>query len=239
MKGWILPATSNQRVGKIILWLAALLPAGYLVRGAFVDELGANPIEKITDTTGRWTIVLLLATLAITPMRRWTGVNELIQYRRPLGLFAFFYAILHFLTYLVLDQFFDWGAIAEDIVERPFITIGFTALVLLIPLAVTSTKGMIRRLGRRWQAIHRLVYICGALAVLHFLWAVKLDTTAPVWFALLLIGLLAARLPAARRQAERARAQRRTSTSPRSSVDGPKVGAPSGPASTEKVPSSR
>ena len=154
-----------------------------------------EPVEAITHRTGWWALTLLLVTLAVTPIRRLTGWNPLIKLRRPLGLFAFFYATLHVLTYFGLDQFFDLSYIAEDILERPYITVGFTAWVLLVPLAVTSTRGWIRRLGGRWQALHRLVYVSAGLAVLHFLWLVKADTREPLIFAAVLVFLLLFRLP--------------------------------------------
>jgi sulfoxide reductase heme-binding subunit YedZ len=157
--------------------------------------LGANPIEFITRSTGTWTLVGLLLTLSVTPLRRLTGRADLIRYRRMLGLFAFFYAGLHFVTYLWLDQFFDPAAIARDIVKRPFITVGFAAFVLLIPLALTSTHAMMRRLGRRWQQLHRLIYLIALLGVIHFLWLVKKDLTEPLIYAAVLALLLGARLP--------------------------------------------
>jgi sulfoxide reductase heme-binding subunit YedZ len=158
-------------------------------------RLGANPIEKITHWTGYTALVLLMLTLAVTPFRRLTGWNEVIRIRRLIGLFAFFYAALHFLIYVVLDQFFSLAAIGEDILERPYITVGFIAFVLLIPLAATSTKKAIRRLGKRWQTLHRLVYISAALGVLHFFWKVKADTREPLIFAGILATLLVLRLP--------------------------------------------
>lgn len=157
--------------------------------------LGANPIEFITHSTGTWTLVGLLVTLSVTPLRRLTGRADLIRYRRMLGLFAFFYAMLHFMTYLWLDQFFDLAGIAKDIVKRPFITVGFAACALLIPLAATSTHAMMRRLGRRWQQLHRLVYLIASLGVIHYLWLVKKDLTQPLIFGAVLVLLLAMRLP--------------------------------------------
>jgi sulfoxide reductase heme-binding subunit YedZ len=157
--------------------------------------LGANPIEFITRSTGTWTLVGLMVTLSVTPLRRLTGWAELLRYRRMLGLFAFFYACLHFVTYVWLDQFFDPVAIAKDIIKRPFITVGFTAFVLLIPLAVTSTHAMMRRLGRRWQLLHRLIYPIALLGVIHYLWLVKKDLTEPLIYGAILALLLAVRLP--------------------------------------------
>jgi methionine sulfoxide reductase heme-binding subunit len=179
------------------LWLFAicLLPLARLFVLGFGDGLGANPIEFITHSTGTWTLVGLLVTLSVTPLRRLTGRADLIRYRRMLGLFAFFYAALHFMTYLWLDQFFDLAGIAKDIAKRPFVTVGFAAFVLLIPLAATSTRAMMRRLGRRWQQLHRLVYLIALLGVIHYLWLVKKDLTQPLIFGAVLILLLAIRLP--------------------------------------------
>jgi len=156
--------------------------------------LGANPIEFITHSTGTWTLVFLLITLSVTPLRRLTGRNDLIRYRRMLGLFAFFYACLHFTTYIWLDQFFDWSAIVKDVIKRPFITVGFASFVLLIPLAATSTHAMQRRLKRRWQQLHRLVYLIAIGGVAHYWWLVKKDITQPALYALALALLLGFRL---------------------------------------------
>jgi methionine sulfoxide reductase heme-binding subunit len=184
------------RALKAALWLACLTPLGLLARRALAGQLSANPIEFITLKTGFWALTLLLAALAVTPVRRLTGWNALIQLRRPLGLFAFFYATLHFLTYIVLDQFFAFGMIVDDIVKRPYITVGFAALVLLTPLALTSTRGWIRRLGRNWRRLHWLIYPAAALAVLHFYWkkSAKADVAEPLIFAGVLVVLLAVRL---------------------------------------------
>jgi sulfoxide reductase heme-binding subunit YedZ len=175
--------------------LVCLLPLLRLMVLGASDGLGANPIEFITRSTGTWTLVGLLVTLAVTPLRRLTGRAELIRYRRMLGLFAFFYVCLHFVTYIWLDQFFDPSAIARDIVKRPFITVGFAAFLLLIPLAATSTHAMMHRLGRRWQQLHRLVYLIAVLGVIHYLWLVKKDLTDPLIYGGVLALLLAARLP--------------------------------------------
>jgi sulfoxide reductase heme-binding subunit YedZ len=178
-----------------IACLAALLPLARLAYGAWAGTLGANPIEVITRATGEWTLILLLVTLSVTPLRRLTGLNWLLRLRRMLGLTAFFYASLHLLTYLWLDQFFDLAAIAKDIVKRPFITAGFTAFLLLLPLAITSTDAMVRRLGgRRWLALHRLVYLATAIGVLHYWWLVKADVREPFFYAVILALLLAARV---------------------------------------------
>ena len=180
---------------KCWLFAVCLLPLARLFVLGSGGGLGANPIEFITHSTGTWTLVGLLVTLSVTPLRRLTGRADLIRYRRMLGLFAFFYAILHFMTYLWLDQFFDFASIAKDIVKRPFITVGFAAFVLLIPLAVTSTRVMMRRLGRRWQPLHRLVYLIALLGVIHYVWLVKKDLTQPLMFGAVLVLLLAMRLP--------------------------------------------
>ncbi len=180
---------------KITVFLLALIPLAKLVSGAYFDSLGANPIEKITRTTGYWTLTFLLISLTITPLRRFSGWNWLIRLRRMLGLFVFFYASLHFLTYLVLDQFFDWASIVNDIVKRPYITVGFPAFIFLIPLAVTSNNRMIKLLGgKRWLLLHRLVYLCAVGGVVHYWWLVKRDLTNPLTFALLLSLLLGIRL---------------------------------------------
>lgn len=182
------------RLLKPLVAAAALAPLAWLALGAWRGWLGANPIETITRSTGVWTLRGLVITLAVTPLRRATGWNDLIRFRRMLGLFAFFYGTLHLLTYLWLDQFFDWGAIAKDVAKRPFITAGFSAYLLLVPLAVTSTAGMIRRMGgRAWRRLHRLSYVAAALGVVHYWWLVKLDTRPPRNYGLLLAGLLAVR----------------------------------------------
>jgi len=151
-------------------------------------------VQQITHRTGNWALRLLLLTLAVTPVRRFTGWTRLVQLRRMLGLYAFFYATLHLSTYLVLDLGGFWSQIFADIAKRPFITVGFLAWLLMLPLALTSTRGMIRRLGKRWQALHRLVYLCGILGVLHFLWLVKLDLREPLVYAGILFVLLALRV---------------------------------------------
>jgi sulfoxide reductase heme-binding subunit YedZ len=181
------------------------LPAAYLGIEALRDRLTANPIERITHFTGYWAVTLLLVTLAVSPARRLTGWNGLIKLRRPIGLFAFFYVCLHFTTYLVLDHFFYWPTIVEDILDRPFITVGFLAFVLLLPLAFTSTKGWIRRLGKRWQTLHRLVYLAAGLGVLHYYWGQKADTRRPLIYAAVLAGLLAFRIPGLVRRRRSAR----------------------------------
>jgi len=179
---------------KAIIFLACLVPVGQLAYGAYIGDLGVNPIETLTHSTGSWALFILLASLSVTPLRRLTGWNNLIKLRRMLGLFAFFYAVLHFSVYLVLDHFFDWQAIGKDIVKRPYVTAGFTALMLMLPLALTSTAAMIRRLGKRWQQLHRLVYVAAILGVIHFYWLVKSDITRPAQYGIVLAVLLAFRL---------------------------------------------
>jgi sulfoxide reductase heme-binding subunit YedZ len=179
---------------KPLVFLLCLIPFGQLASRAYNDDLGANPIDAITRFTGSWSLIILLACLAVTPLRRLTGWNELIKYRRMLGLFAFFYALLHFATFLVLDHFFDFARIAKDILKRPYVTAGFTAFVIMIPLALTSTAAMIRRLGKRWQRLHRLVYLAAVAGVIHFYWLVKADIRRPAQYAAVLALLLGYRL---------------------------------------------
>lgn len=197
---------------KPFVFLGCLVPLALLGSGALHGQLGANPIERITHETGDWTLILLLVTLAVTPLRRITGINELISFRRMLGLFAFFYGTLHFFTYIWLDKFFDTHEIVKDVYKRPFITAGFTGFVLMIPLAITSTKGWIRRLGKKWVVLHRLIYASAIAGVVHYIWLVKKDVRKPLIYAAILALLLlwrivnwliqrqktaAARLPAA------------------------------------------
>jgi sulfoxide reductase heme-binding subunit YedZ len=180
---------------KVAIFVAALMPLTRLVWKAFTANLGANPIEVITRSTGTWTLVFLLITLSVTPLRKLTGMYGLIKFRRTLGLFAFFYAVLHFLTFVWLDKFFDFQEMIKDVVKRPFITAGFTAFVLMIPLALTSTSGMIRRLGgKRWQLLHRLIYVSGIAGVVHYVWLVKKDVRTPIIYACILGILLGYRL---------------------------------------------
>jgi sulfoxide reductase heme-binding subunit YedZ len=178
---------------KVPVFLACLLPLTLLLLETFNIagmSLGANPIEELIHRFGKWGLKFLLITLAVTPVKLLTGWLWLFRFRRMLGLFSFFYIMMHFLTYAGLDQRFDLAIIVEDVVERPFITIGMVALCLLIPLAVTSTRAMQRRLGRNWQKIHRLVYLIAALGVWHFYWQVKLDTLEPLIYAFILAILL-------------------------------------------------
>lgn len=188
--------TPKQLAGiKAVLFVLCLVPLAHLAYGIFTDSLGANPIEAVIRGLGDWALRLLLVTLSVTPLRRLSGWHWLLRLRRMLGLFVFFYALLHVICYLWVDQFFDWPAIFADILKRPFITVGFTAFVLLIPLAATSNNAMIRRLGgKRWQSLHRLVYAISILAVVHFWWMVKLDVTQPFIYAVILTALLGSRL---------------------------------------------
>lgn len=191
-----------RRAGKPLLWIAAAGPMLWLIRGAVAGDLGHDPVRTITRTTGLTTLVLLFATLLITPLRRVTGVQALGLLRRPTGLWAFGYALLHFLTYAVFDRQFSLAGLGDDIVKRPWITVGFTAFLLLGVLASTSPHAVVRRIGgRRWQRLHRLVYVAAALGVLHFLWLVKRDTREPMIYAGVLVLLLLARtrLPGAGR----------------------------------------
>jgi sulfoxide reductase heme-binding subunit YedZ len=185
---------------KPLVFCATLLPLARLVVLAKLDRLGANPIEFVTHSTGTWTLVWLLATLALTPLARLTGMAQWLRLRRLLGLMAFFYASLHLLTYLWWDQFFDWREIWRDVGKRPFITAGMTAYALMLPLAATSTDAMMRCLGRQWRRLHRLVYVVAAAGCLHYLWLVKKDATQPLLYSALLALLLAARLLPPRRR---------------------------------------
>jgi sulfoxide reductase heme-binding subunit YedZ len=200
-----------RRVVKPVVFLACLVPITQLVYGAFWGDLGANPVETITNTTGIWTLRLLVITIAITPARWLTTWNVLVLFRRMIGLFAFFYATLHFSTYFVLDHSLMFEGVWEDVVKRPYITMGFTAFVLMIPLALTSTQGWIRRLGgRRWNLLHRLVYVSAILGVIHYWWKVKLDTTNPRYYAVIVAALLAVRIWHAVGKRQAALGQRRT-----------------------------
>jgi sulfoxide reductase heme-binding subunit YedZ len=170
-----------------------------MISDALTGNLSSDPIKTLTHRTGLWGLTCLTAMLAITPLHRLTGWARLQSYRRMLGLFGFFYVALHFLVYLVLDQFFDWHAIAEDITRRPFITVGFTGLLLMVPLVVTSTRGWVKRLGRRWVALHSLAYVAALAGVVHFTWSQKADIHTPTMYGLVLAVLLAARLAPKRR----------------------------------------
>jgi methionine sulfoxide reductase heme-binding subunit len=180
---------------KVALWLLCLSPVSLLAWKATHDELGANPLSEVTLSTGHWTLYLLLITLGVSPLRKITGWNWLIRFRRPLGLFAFFYGCLHLMTYLWFDKFFDIHEIVKDIYKRPFITAGMTAWTLMLPLAITSTAASIRWLGgKRWQALHRLIYASTIAGVVHFWWLVKRDLTRPEMMAGILMILLLFRI---------------------------------------------
>ena len=182
-------------VAKPVLFVLCSVPLAWLVWDGVTNNLGANPVETVRRYTGDWTLRFLLIALTVTPLRRLTGWHVVIRLRRMLGLFAFFYASLHFVSYIWLDQFFMWDAIIEDILDRPYITVGVASFLLLIPLAVTSTNGMVRRLGgRRWQRLHQLVYVIAVLGVIHFLWLVKSDISEPVIYGAILALLLGFRL---------------------------------------------
>ena len=190
---------------KLLVFLACLLPLARLGWFGFSDQLGANPIEFITRSTGTWTLSFLLITLTVTPLRKLSGWQWPIRIRRMLGLFAFFYACLHFTTYIWLDQFFDLHAIYKDVLKRPFITVGFANFLLLIPLAATSTNQMMRRLGRNWQRLHRLIYLIAIGGVVHYWWLVKKDVTQPAIYAAVLVVLLGYRVAAGLRRKQQSR----------------------------------
>ena len=179
---------------KVAVFFAALIPLALLGLKAYQGNLGANPIEVITHATGDWTLRFLLLTLSITPLRRITGWQGWIRFRRMLGLFAFFYALLHLTTWLWLDKFFDVHEMVADVLKRRFITVGMTGLLLMLPLALTSTKGWIRRLGKRWQKLHRLVYLSAVAGVIHYWWLVKADVRKPEIYAAVLFVLLGIRV---------------------------------------------
>jgi sulfoxide reductase heme-binding subunit YedZ len=186
-----------NRVFKPILFLLCLVPLGLLTARAFGiggESLGANPIEEVLHTLGLWALRFLMLTLAITPLRDLIGKPWPLMFRRMLGLFAFFYVLLHFLVWLIVDQELYWSGILTDIAKRPFITLGFAAFVMLIPLAVTSTNAMMRRLGKRWKSLHRLIYVCAILGVWHFYWLVKADVREPLLYAGILAVLLGWRI---------------------------------------------
>lgn len=203
MRGWICaetiePVTLHGIIGRVVrplIVVGGILPAVVLVIRLLTGTLGADPAEDLEHSTGLTALILLLSSLAMTPLKRLTGLTALVRLRKPLGLWAFAYAVLHLSCYLVFDQSLLWGEIGRDIVKRPYITVGFAAFLILLTLAVTSPAAMIRRLGgQRWQRLHRLAYVAAVLAVLHFLWLVKLDITEPVIAGAVLIGLLALRI---------------------------------------------
>jgi len=183
-----------KKVAKPLLFAAALVPAGMLVRAFYTGDLGINPAETIQLETGRWTFRFLLLTLSVTPLRRITGWNIVIQYRRMLGLFAFFYGTLHFASYWSFDLNFAFGGMAKDIAKRPFITMGFAAWLMMLALALTSTRGWIRRLGRNWTVLHRLIYAAAICAAVHFAWKQKVFAGDPVLYAIAVAALLTFRL---------------------------------------------
>ncbi len=182
-----------SRVIQPFTFSLCLLPLFILFTNFYLDELGANPFEVLTRSTGEWTLRFVLLTLAMTPLRQLTGSAWPLRLRRMLGLFAFFYVCVHLLTYILLDHFFDWDEILNDIVKRPYITFGMLAFTLLIPLAVTSTKKMMKRLGKRWKSLHKLIYLIAILGVLHFLLLVKADIREPLIYAFILLTLFLAR----------------------------------------------
>lgn len=182
-------------LAKPVVFALALVPFAALVRMILAEDLGPNPIETLNRYTGGWTLRFLLLTLALTPLRQLTGWAFVMRFRRMLGLFAFFYACLHFLSWIAVDKLFEWEEILADVAKRPFVTVGFASFVLLIPLAATSTNAMVRRLGgRRWRALHRLVYVVGVGGVAHFLWLVKSDIREPLLYGAILAVLLGVRV---------------------------------------------
>ena len=188
------PKENLVRALKVMVFVLCLGPVAVLTWKGFHDLLGANPIDVITRTTGRWTLTFLLITLGITPLRRLTGMPWMIRFRRMVGLYAFFYGCLHLMTYVWLDKFFDVHEMLHDILKRRFITAGMTGWLLMLPLALTSTTGWIRRLGgKRWQKLHRLIYFSAAAGVIHFIWLVKADLRKPLTFGAILAALLAYR----------------------------------------------
>ena len=180
-------------VAKPVVFILSLAPFAWLLWGAVAGDLGANPLEHVTHATGDWALRMLLVTLAMTPLRLLTGSAAWIRFRRMFGLFAFFYASLHFVVWIWLDQELVWSNMVADIAKRPYVTVGFIAWLLLVPLALTSTRGMMRRLGRRWKTLHRAVYAAGVLGVLHYIWLVKADLLEPLIYAGILALLLAVR----------------------------------------------
>lgn len=189
------PGEKTIKALKVGAFLLSLGPLAVLGWKAFQGDLGANPIDVITRSTGRWTLTFLLITLGVTPLRKLAGMPWLIRFRRPLGLFAFFYGTLHLTTYVWLDKFFDFHEMLHDILKRRFITAGLTAFTLMLPLALTSTTGWIRRLGgKRWSALHRLIYFSAAAGVIHFIWLVKADLRRPLTYGTILAALLAYRV---------------------------------------------
>ena len=184
----------KSKYAKPVLFVVCLLPLASLIWRGFYGDLGANPIETITHNTGDWTLRFLLITLAVSPLRQWFGLSGLVRFRRMFGLYVFFYACCHFSIWFIFDHAFDFADMIEDIVKRPYITVGFSALMLLIPLALTSNNAMVRRLGKRWKKLHQLTYLIVLLGVLHFLWLVKADYLEPGIYALIAVILLLQRV---------------------------------------------
>ena len=200
------PGTKHLSAMKVLVFLAALIPLTLLIMDALNGNLGANPVEAITHRTGDWVLNFLLITLTVTPLRKISGWHWLLRFRRMLGLYAFFYVLLHFTTYIWLDRFFIFDEIGKDIAKRPYITVGFTCFLLLIPLAVTSTNAMVRRLGaKRWQRLHKMIYGIAIGGVLHYLWLVKSDIVLPLTYGLILFVLLVMRVPAISRKLSKIR----------------------------------
>lgn len=209
-----------KQTAKVVVFVAALVPAALLVRGLLLGDLGANPAEAIQLSTGRWAFKFLLLTLAVTPLRRLSGWNVVIQYRRMLGLFAFFYASLHLTAYWAFDLVFSVSHLFADTAKRPFIFMGMAAFLTMLPLAVTSTRGWIRRMGKRWTALHRLIYVSAICAAVHFAWKVKVFSGDPVWYAVAVTLLLAFRIVWTAMHRPRAAAVR--ATLPRRDVPAPR-----------------
>ena len=184
----------KSKYAKPVLFVVCLLPLASLIWRGFYGDLGANPIETITHNTGDWTLRFLLITLAVSPLRQWFGLSGLVRFRRMFGLYVFFYACCHFSIWFIFDHAFDFADMIEDIVKRPYITVGFSALMLLIPLALTSNNAMVRRLGKRWKKLHQLSYLIILLGVLHYLWLVKADYLEPGIYALIAVILLLQRV---------------------------------------------
>jgi len=210
-----LPAVSIRWI-KVFIFILCLLPFALLVFNVLTSSIAGDPVEVMTNVTGEWALRFLLLTLAVTPCRRLFSFPDLIKFRRMLGLYAFFYAFCHFLIYIIFDQFFDWAEILNDILERKYIFAGMTALLLMIPLAITSTNGWVKRLGgKSWQKLHKLVYLIAIAAVTHFIWLVKADYTEPAIYALILTILFAYRLIAHRKKkATKIRLSSRLSSNP-------------------------
>jgi len=199
---WTWPSISNMWVtaalksvyAKPVVHLLCLVPFSALLWATFNDGLGANPVEKLTHETGDWTLRLLLITLSISPLRQWTGQAAFVRFRRMLGLYTFFYGCCHFSIWFIADHSLDLAGMIEDIVERPYITLGFSALMLMLPLAITSNQAMIRRLGKKWKTLHQLVYLIISLGILHFVWLVKADYLEPTIYAIIALILLVHRV---------------------------------------------